>query len=73
MGTPGALCGPGSGGIHAGAEELMRWRQGSSFQMVLPKIQGFYTKDWNWGSDEGQGGGETLPHHGNFSWIGFPQ
>ena len=35
-----ALCGPGSGGFHAGAEELMGWRQGSSFQMVLPQNQG---------------------------------
>ena len=39
-GDSGVLCGPGSGGIHAGAEELMGWRQGSSFQMVLPQIQG---------------------------------
>lgn len=68
VGTPG-LSAAGSGGIQAGAEELI-----SSFQMLLPQIQRVLSKAGIGGVTKGRGGGmKTLPHHGNFSWIGFPQ
>lgn len=56
-------------------EQRSLWDGGrvAVFKWYCPKSKGSIQKAGIGGVTKGRAAHETLPHHGNFSWIGFPQ